>query len=251
MIAAKGKLDSLFITHATDVLGDTNLGLTAGEMDRLMRAYAIDLGVDLPHPKYPYDTPNKRTALAENVQAFSEPDRYRILTELCGHPKVLERNADGARKLKIQLMSRFGHLAGSALGTEVNTALIEQTQHWLAAFPEALVLYNQALQKYEAGAFKRNLLDDLRLALEKLLQPLLGNAKSLENQVPEVGRFVKEHGGSPEFANMFMRLVEYYGKYQNAHVKHNPAVIEEEIEFMIELTSAFMKHLIRLAGAPV
>jgi len=247
--AAKQKLDTVFVTHATDILGDTNAGLTAGEMDRVMRAYAIDAGVALPHPKYPYETPNKRTALAENIQAFPEADRYQILKELCDHPKILERNSDGARKLKLQLMSRFGHLSSTALGTEVNTALIEQTQHWLGAFQDALDLYNEALQKYETGVFKRNLLDDLRLSLEKLLQPLLGNTRSLENQVPEVGRFVKEHGASAEFSNMFMRLVEYYGKYQNTYIKHNSAVIEEEIEFVIEMTSAFMKHLVRLAGA--
>jgi hypothetical protein len=247
MSASKTKLDGVFVTFATDVLGDTSLGLTAGEMDRLMRAYAMEAGVTLPH-QYPYATANKRTALAENILAFNEPDRYRILSELCEDPKIRNRNPEGARKLKLQLMSRFGHLAVAALGTEVNAALIKQTQHWLGSFPDVLSLYNQALQKYEDGVFTRNLLDDLRLALEKLLQPLMGNARSLENQVPEVGRFVKEHGGSAEFSNMFMRLVEYYGKYQNTHVKHNSAVIEEEIEFVIEMTSAFMKHLIRLAG---
>ena len=45
---------------------------------------------------------------------------------------------------------------------------------------------------------------------------------------------------------MFQKLVDYYSKYQNSYVKHDDKVIEEEIEFMFELTSSFMKHLIRI-----
>lgn len=46
---------------------------------------------------------------------------------------------------------------------------------------------------------------------------------------------------------MFVKLVEYYCKYQNSYVKHDDAIIEEEIEFIFEITSSFMKHIIRLA----
>ena len=96
--------------------------------------------------------------------------------------------------------------------------------------------------------FVRNLLDDLRLALEKLVQAILGNDKSLENQLPAVGQFVKARGGSPELSNMFAKLLDYYCKYQNNYVKHDDAVIEEEVEFIIEITAAFLKHFVRLAA---
>lgn len=46
---------------------------------------------------------------------------------------------------------------------------------------------------------------------------------------------------------MFVKLVDYYAKYQNSYVKHDDAVIGEEVEFVIELTSSFMKHLVRLS----
>jgi hypothetical protein len=77
---------------------------------------------------------------------------------------------------------------------------------------------------------------------------VLGNEKALENQVSLLGDYVKSRGGSTEFGNMFVKLVEYFGKYQNRYVKHNDAVIEEEVEFLIEITSSFMKHVIRLSG---
>ena len=42
------------------------------------------------------------------------------------------------------------------------------------------------------------------------------------------------------------KLVDYYCKYQNTYVKHDDAVVSGEIEFIFELTSSFMKHLLRL-----
>lgn len=46
---------------------------------------------------------------------------------------------------------------------------------------------------------------------------------------------------------MFLKLIDYYALYQNTYVKHDDNVPEIEIECMIELTSTFMKQLIKLA----
>jgi len=46
-------------------------------------------------------------------------------------------------------------------------------------------------------------------------------------------------------------LVHYYCKHQNSYVKHDDAVIEEELEFVIQTTAPFMKHFVRLAGKDV
>lgn len=242
------RLSALFVNHAADVLAETNSGLSGNEIVRALSAYAIDYNVDIPHPIYPFDAPNKRTALSQNLMAFPEEARYRIIRDLCNHPATLQRNAEAGKKLKLTLMARYGHLDSEDLGTKVNEELIEQTRHWLGAFPEILELFNQALSKYTADIFTRNLLDDLRLSLEKLVQSILGNLKSLENQVPIVGSFVKGRGGSPELSNMFVKLIDYYCKYQNTYIKHDDAVIEEEVEFIIEITAAFMKHFVRLAA---
>jgi hypothetical protein len=64
--------------------------------------------------------------------------------------------------------------------------------------------------------------------------------------MPEVGRFVRERGGSPQLANMFEKLLDYYNKYQNTYVKHDGAVPMLEAEFVLELSACFMKHLIRV-----
>lgn len=235
-----------FLSHAADVLAP---GLSGSQIVRITSAYAIDYNVELPHPTYPFRASNKRTALFENLRPFAPDQQYQIIRELCDrvtsegtNPKVTE--------LKLKLMSRYGHLAGEETASELNRHLIVETRHWLGDFPDVKKLYGEALLKHEHGVFTRNALDDLCLALEKLLQSLFGNTKSLENQLSLVGSFIKTQGGSRELANMFEKLLGYYTKYQNSYVKHDDAVLNTEVEFVLEITSSFMKHLVRLGKKP-
>jgi hypothetical protein len=238
-----------FVSYAADVLADTNRGLSGHQFVKITTTYSLQWDVAIPHPRYPFgaNVPNKRTALYENLMAFPPAQRYQIIRELCDHPTVQEKNRQAAEALKVTLVARYGHLADEALGSELAGALVERTQHFLGPFPDALGLYQQAIQKHANEVFLRNVLDDLRLALELLLRSLLSSDKSLENQIPALGAFIKQRGGSSELSNMFVKLVDYYTKYQNSYVKHDDAVIEEEVEFIFELTSSFMKHLVRLS----
>jgi hypothetical protein len=245
MAGEKQPMSEVFMHHAGGILGDQQSGLTAREITSTMSAYAVDAGIDIPHPVFPYTAPNKRTVIVDNLRGFRDEEKYKILLAMCD---LLAPRNSAANKLKLQLMAKYAHLSGDGLLSESNSEILQQVQHWLAPFPDVLAIYQSALQKYEATAFTRNLLDDLRLALEKLLQAVLGNARSLENQLAALGEFVRERGASREFANMFRTLLDYYTKYQNTYVKHDDAVVEQEVEFIIEMTSAFMKHVLRLSG---
>lgn len=237
-----------FIQYAADILADTNSGLSGPNIIKAMSAYAVEFDVDIPHASYPFDAGNKRTALYEDLLAFSPVQQYQIIKDLCDHRSFSLVPSPKRKELKLRLITRYRHFAQDDAAAEINETLIEETRHWLDGRPTALALYNDALEKFEHGAFHRNLLDDLRLSLEKLLHDVFDNDKSLENQIRFVGAYIKEHGGSKELANMFVKLVEYYASYQNSYVKHDDAVIEEEIEFIFEITSSFMKHLIRLGA---
>lgn len=240
------KIPATFVQYAADVLGDTAKGLSGSGIVRATAAYAVEYDACLPHPTYPFGAFNKRTALYENLMAFSAKQQYRIIKELCDHRSFPPKPSAERKELKIRLVSRYSHLDPRDTPSEVNEILIEETKHWLEGCPKALALYTQALEKYDHGSFQRNLLDDLRLSLEHLLRGIFENTKSLENQLSFVGEFIKSNGGSSELSNMFVKLLDYYAKYNNSYVKHNDAVIEEEIEFILEITSSFMKHLVRL-----
>lgn len=236
-------IPNVFIQHASDILGATDYGLTNSQIATLCASYAIDFNTNIPYTELPFqNVPNKRTALKKNLESFRPQHQFKIIKEFCelehfkGNPVVKE--------LKIRLVTRYGHFNEEL--DSVNEMLIDETKHWLDSFDDVLSLYNEALLKFKNNVFERNLLDDLRLSLEKLLKHILNNSKSLENQISDLGSFIASKGGSKELANMFQKLVDYYSKYQNSYVKHDDKVIEEEIEFMFELTSSFMKHIIRI-----
>lgn len=88
----------------------------------------------------------------------------------------------------------------------------------------------------------------MRLSFELLVKDLLKNNKSLENQLGDLGFRLKEKGASEELRNMVVKIIEYYTKFQNNHVKHNDAVNNDEIEYVIELTSVVMKYLVKVLG---
>ncbi len=44
---------------------------------------------------------------------------------------------------------------------------------------------------------------------------------------------------------MFNTLIDYYGKYQNTYVKHNDNVNEDEIDAIFDLTSIFLRFIIK------
>ncbi len=231
-----------FLNHAADVLAPE---VSGSQIVRITSAYAVDYDVDLPHPTYPFQAQNKRTALFENLRPFAPEQQYQIIREMCDRVTA-QGTKPAVTDLKLKLMARYGHLAGEGQASELNRPLIVETRHWLDEFGEVKKIYDEAIQKHEHGVFTRNALDDLRLALEKLLQALFGNSRSLENQLASVGAFIKGKGGSRELANMFEKLIDYYTKYQNTYVKHDDAVLNAEVEFVLEITSSFMKHLVRL-----
>ncbi len=244
------RLPITFLSKAADLLGDTTSGLSGNQIVRAINAYGDQWGVRVPHPTYPYEASSKRVALLESLQVFSPPQQFQIIEELCEHRSfaVGAPFRDEARKLKAELFTRYGSFRANKEVRELDVPLIDETRHWLHDHPKALDLLEQAKLKYDAKVFQRSLIDDLRLGLELLLKSILDNSKSLENQVALIGARLKERGASPQFTNMFQKLLDLYCKYQNDYVKHDDNLPEEEVEFIFELTASFMKHIVRVAG---
>ena len=238
----------LFIQHACEIIANTATGLKGSQLVRKSGTYALDFNVTIPYGTVEElaQAPNKRTALEKNLLCFNSKQQFLILKDLIDSPEL--GKSEEVIKLRNDLLMRYGHL-NEALDEEIDK-VVKNTQHWLQDFPTSLSAYDSAITKYTKGIFHRNLLDDLRMALELLLKQIFNNSKSLENQIPEIGRFVKAKSGSLELSNMLVKLIDYYSKYQNEHVKHNDNVIEEEIDFILEMTSVFMKHLVKLYRIP-
>lgn len=239
------KLDDAFVSYASDILAETNKGLSGSKIVQYCNSYAIDYNVKIPitsadFGKFGSKVPNKRTALYRNLQAFNATQQFGIIKDLC-NLDFFNDNED-VKKLKTNLYVRYGHLATEKI---TNTELVVKTKHWLEKHSLALEQYNNSLAKYEGGIFERNTLDDMRLAFELLVKDLLANDKSLENNIAELGTKMKEVDISVEIRNMCTQIIKYYTVFQNNHVKHNDKVNEIEIEYIIEITSVLMKFLIK------
>ena len=164
------KIDDAFLAYASDILADTNDGLSGMKIVEYCNSYAIDYNRRTPYGSYPFDAPNKRTALKENLRVFEDVEQFRIIKDLCELPALCTN--EKVKELKLKLFQRYGNLATEKIS---DTELVQKTKHWLANHPEALKQYESALAKFEGGMFERNTLDDMRLSFELLVKDLLKN----------------------------------------------------------------------------
>ena len=136
--------------------------------------------------------------------------------------------------------------------------VVNQTLGWLEPHPNVLKLYEKALVSYSKGGKSdyRNLLDDLRLAVEQLLNNILATDKNLENQEKLLLPWLQARGAHQQIINMFRALLfGPYKLYQNNEVKHQNSEVKNDeqeryakadVEFMIYLTGTFMRLLLQL-----
>ena len=85
-----------------DILGDTLHGLSGTQIIKITAAHAVDCDAALPHPTYPFSKlgTNKRTALYQNLMAFSSKERYKIIKEICEHPTIQTQQKEAALEVK-------------------------------------------------------------------------------------------------------------------------------------------------------
>lgn len=135
----------------------------------------------------------------------------------------------------------------------LDDALIADNLEWLAQHPQALKNFQGALSIYLSKDVNkyRNLLDNLRFAVEQLLRDILQNQKSLENQKDTLLPWMKSKGLHAHVTGMYHDLLfKHFALYQNDAVKHGEKYSPQEIEFMIYLTGTFMRLLIQASKQP-
>lgn len=237
------KISHSFLTYASDILADTQTGLTATEIAKFFVSQSVDYGIDIPYSAAPFfDVPNKRTAFLKNLEVFNPQQQFSIILELCHLDKFQENIS--VTDLKSKLLQQYSEFAEKPL-IQVDKTLLEDTSHWLANYPSAFEQFKTALEQHKNKVYERNLLDNLRLCLELLLKDVLQNSKRLETQISDLGNYQKERGISIEVRNMFTTLLNYYAKFQNENVKHNDRVNPNEVDFILELTITFIKLIIK------
>ncbi len=132
----------------------------------------------------------------------------------------------------------------------LDIGIIDCVLSGLEDYPKVAEPFEKALKIYQSGEISlyRNLLDNLRFALEQLCRQILNNEKqSLENLKPSLLRWLHNKGLHKEVSNLYEKLLSQYEKYQNNAVKHNENYSIDEVEFMIYLTGNFIRLILQLA----
>lgn len=131
------------------------------------------------------------------------------------------------------------------LNTEfIDEPLVIDVLKWLDSYPNVKKYYLEAIQTERNESNNRHIVDDLRLTLEKFFQKFFNNKKTLENQLSNIGNYLKRNNISTHISNTYEKLVEYYAKYNDDNAKHGDNINSVEIDFLIYLTGSFIRFFV-------
>lgn len=132
---------------------------------------------------------------------------------------------------------------------ELDDALVSKPLEWLKDYPQAHKTYCIALKQYVDGIYIRDVADNLRKALEEFLQEFLGNSKNLETNKTEICKYLGTQGIDAGITGLFQPLINSYKNINDRIAKHNDAVDEKLLEFLIYQTGVLIRMVISIKHA--
>lgn len=127
---------------------------------------------------------------------------------------------------------------------ELDDALISEPLEWLSDYPKARGTYVIALKQYSEGVYVRDVADNLRKALETFLQEFLNNEKNLEKNKVEICKYLGEQGVDVGVTSLFQPLINTYKNLNDRIVKHNDAIDDKLLEFLLYQTGVLIRMII-------
>ena len=126
----------------------------------------------------------------------------------------------------------------------MDDALVSQPLEWLSGYPKAHKTFCIALRQYSDGIYIRDVADNLRKALEEFLQEFLGNTKNLETNKNEICKHLGDCGVDAGISGLFQPLINAYKNINDRIAKHNDAVDEKLLEFLLYQTGLLIRMVI-------
>lgn len=127
---------------------------------------------------------------------------------------------------------------------ELDDALVSEPLEWLKDYPQAHKTYCIALKQYADGIYIRDVADNLRKALEAFLQEFLGNTNNLETNKNNICRYLGEQGVDAGISGLFQPLINAYKNINDRIAKHNDAVDEKLLEFLLYQTGVLIRMVL-------
>ena len=127
---------------------------------------------------------------------------------------------------------------------ELDAALVSEPLEWLKEYPVAHRTYITALKQYAEGIYIRDVADNLRKTLEAFLQEFLGNNKNLETNKNDICKYLGEQGIDAGISGLFQPLINAYKNINDRIAKHNDAVDEKLLEFLLYQTGVLVRMVL-------
>lgn len=127
---------------------------------------------------------------------------------------------------------------------ELDDALVSEPLEWLKDYPKAHKTYCIALKQYSDGIYIRDIADNLRKALEAFLQEFLGNTQNLESNKNNICKYLGSQGVDAGITGLFQPLINSYKNINDRIVKHNDAVDEKLLEFLLYQTGVLIRMVL-------
>ena len=127
---------------------------------------------------------------------------------------------------------------------ELDESLVCNVAQWLQKYPSARKTYMTVLQQYFDNDEPRDIADNLRKTFETFLQEFLGNSKNMDNNIGEIGAYLKDNGINEDIRNMFTALIKHYKLLNDKTAKHHNKTDKKSVEFLLYQTGVFMRYLL-------
>lgn len=198
--------------------------------------------------------------LSDLVDVFDSHD-YSFKEFIACYCSLINNTKDGNR-LKQYLISFIKqHLEECDIGYEVlndnqqffiypigvklfDEKLVFDVLSWLNQYPKTYTTYKIALEQYNNKQYIRDIADNLRKSIEVFFQEFLGNTKNLDNNISEIGTFLKSNKASDELRNMLTFFLRSFKTENDKIAKHHDNVDPKYLEFLLYQTGIFIRMLI-------
>lgn len=210
-----------------------------------LREYGVEYDIKLEEQ----ELLNDFTGLADNEgryfvymfgENFSDQELYHILKE------ILKDNdlTDILTGIIVEYADQYEMVSIEIL-PDLKTQLLDTRKVLAGKYQKVDEYLTKALTKLVSGHETRNALDDLRFALEQLIQIIYSNSKTLENNIEQLRKDIKAKAIEPNVISMVGQLLTFYPAYQSTHVKHHDSFNPNSAEFIFDITTTIIKFIVK------
>lgn len=149
-----------------------------------------------------------------------------------------------------QLLARLARDYGEVSLSEEELQRRSELELLLTPYQDVLGVW-QKVESFRASYQYQDCLNNARLSLEILLQKLLNNSKSLENQREIFCQKLASAGLPNELVNVIWKSIDDDRIFQNNQIKHgilSDDISELEVDFIINRILILMSYLVKKIG---